>query len=109
MNFAIGGLFKKNPDGKFAFAMRSYISTFIGQFLDNFIFSIIVFVIFAPIFWNGFCWTPLQCAMCALTGAFAELIMEIVLSPLGYKVVKRWKEKDVGREYLDFINRGKEK
>ena len=109
LNSAVGKLFKKNPDGKLAFAMRSYVSTFIGQFLDNFIFSIIVFVIFAPIFWDGFCWTPLQCAMCALTGACAELIMEIVLSPLGYKVVKRWREKDVGREYLDFINRGEEK
>ncbi len=109
LNSAIGGLFRKNPDGKFAFAMRAYVSTFIGQFLDNFIFSIIVFVIFAPIFWDGFCWTPLQCATCALTGALAELIMEIVFSPLGYKIVKRWKEKDVGREYLDLLKGEKEK
>lgn len=108
LNSAVGRLFKKNPNGKLAFAMRSYVSTFIGQFLDNFIFSIIVFVFFAPIFWDGFCWTPLQCAMCALTGACAELIMEIVLSPLGYKVVKRWREKDVGREYLDLLKGGKE-
>lgn len=108
LNSAIGGLFKRKPDGKLAFAMRAYVSTFIGQFLDNFIFSIIVFVIFAPIFWDGFCWTPLQCAACALTGAVAELIMEILFSPIGYKIVKRWKEKDVGREYLDLVNGGKE-
>lgn len=107
LNFAIGSMFKKNPDGKTAYAMRTYVSTFIGQFLDNFIFSIIVFVCFAPIFWNGFCWTPLQCAMCALTGAVAELVMEIIFSPFGYRITKKWREKDVGREYLDLIEGGK--
>ena len=103
LNFTIGKAFKKNPDGKLAFAMRTYLSTFIGQFLDNFIFSIIVFAVFAPVFWDGFFWTPLQCAACALTGAVAELIMEILFSPIGYKIVKRWREKDIGREYLDLI------
>jgi uncharacterized integral membrane protein (TIGR00697 family) len=103
LNFAIGKAIKKNADGKLAFAMRSYVSTFIGQFLDNFIFSVIVFVFFAPIFWDGFCWTPLQCAMCALTGAVAELIMEVIFSPIGYRIVKRWREKKVGREYLELI------
>ena len=103
LNFTIGRAFKKNPNGKLAFAMRTYVSTFVGQFLDNFIFSIIVFVVFAPIFWDGFCWTPIQCAACALTGAIAELIMEIVFSPIGYRIVKRWRENDVGREYIDLI------
>ena len=105
LNFLIGKAFQKNPDGKLAYAMRSYISTFIGQFLDNFIFSVIVFVFFAPIFWDGFHWTVLQCAACALTGAFAELIMEIVFSPIGYKVSQRWKEEAVGKEYLEYIKR----
>ena len=106
LNFAIGKAFKKNPDGKLAFVVRSYVSTFIGQFLDNFIFSIIVFVCLAPIFWNGFCWTPLQCATCALTGAVAELIMEIVFSPIGYKISKKWRNSEVGREYLELIGGG---
>ncbi len=105
LNFIIGSAFKKNPDGKTAFAMRTYVSTFIGQFLDNFIFSIIVFVGFAPIFWDGFHWTVLQCAMCALTGAVAELIMEIVFSPFGYRIVTRWKRDSVGKEYLEYIER----
>ena len=109
LNFAIGKSFRKNPDGKLAFAMRSYVSTFIGQFLDNFIFSIIVFVGFAPIFWNGFSWTPLQCATCALTGALAELIMEIAFSPIGYRITKKWKAQNVGKEYLDYIEKEKQK
>ncbi len=105
LNFMIGKTFKNNPDGKMAYAMRTYISTFIGQFLDNFIFSLIVFVGFAPIFWDGFCWTVLQCAMCALTGAIVELIMEIAFSPFGYKICKRWKEENVGKDYLEFIEK----
>ncbi len=103
----IGKAFKKNPDGKLAFAMQSYISTFIGQFCDNFIFSVLVFVLFAPVFWNGFHWTILQCAMCALTGAVAEVIMEIVFSPVGYRIVTQWKQKQVGRAYLDYIAEGR--
>lgn len=109
LNFAIGRAFKKNPDGRLAFAMRSYVSTFIGQFLDNFIFSIIVFVFFAPRFWNGFCWTPLQCATCALTGALAELIMEILFSPIGYRITKKWQRDNVGKEYLEYTKKEKDK
>lgn len=107
LNHLIGRAFRKDPDGKLAYAMRTYVSTFIGQFFDNFLFSLIVFVGFAPVFWNGFSWTPLQCAVCALTGAVAELLLEIVFSPIGYRIVTRWREHSVGREYLDFIEKEK--
>ena len=103
LNWLIGCAFRRNPDGKLAFACRSYISTFIAQFLDNFIFSIIVFVICAPVFWDGFHWTVLQCAMCALTGAVAELIMEVAFSPIGYRITRVWQAESVGRKYLDYI------
>lgn len=109
LNWMIGKSFRRNPDGKLAYAMRTYISTFIGQFLDNFIFSIIVFVFFAPIFWDGFHWTLLQCAMCALTGAVAELIMEIAFSPIGYRITKKWQAESVGIEYLDYIEKERQK
>ena len=105
LNWMIGRAFKKDPDGKLAYAMRTYVSTFIGQFLDNFIFSVIVFVGFAPVFWDGFHWTVLQCAMCALTGSVAELMMEIVFSPIGYRIATRWKQNHVGKEYLDYIEK----
>jgi uncharacterized integral membrane protein (TIGR00697 family) len=105
LNWAIGRGFKKNPDGKLAYAAQSYISTFIGQFLDNFIFSVIVFVGFAPLYWDGFHWTALQCAMCALTGAVAELIMEIAFSPVGYRIVMAWKKNAGGEAYLTLIRK----
>ena len=41
INWVIGQSFKKNPDGKLAYSVRTYVSTLVGQFLDNFIFSII--------------------------------------------------------------------
>ena len=107
LNWMIGKSIRRKPDGKLAYALRTYISTFIGQFLDNFIFSIIVFVFFAPIFWDGFHWTVLQCATCALTGAVAELIMEIAFSPVGYRITKRWQADKVGEEYLEHIRREK--
>ncbi|MBE6702319.1 MAG: VUT family protein [Ruminococcaceae bacterium] len=108
LNWMIGKSFRGNPDGRLAYAARTYISTFVGQFLDNFIFSVIVFVCFAPIFWNGFHWTVLQCAMCALTGAIAELIMEIAFSPIGYRITRKWQAESVGAEYLNYI-KGNEK
>ena len=108
INWTIGRAFVKNPDGKLAYAMQSYISTFIGQICDNFIFSVIVFVGFAPVFWDGFHWTLLQCAMCALTGAVAELFMEIAFSPIGYRIVKDWKKRNIGQEYINYISEGKE-
>ena len=108
LNHAIGTCFSRNPDGKLAYAMRTYVSTFIGQFLDNFIFSVIVFVFFAPIFWGGFCWTVLQCATCALTGAIAELIMEVIFSPIGYRITKRWREERVGSDYFNYVEGAKQ-
>ncbi len=108
LNFVVGKCFKNNPDGKLAFACRSYVSTFVGQFLDNLIFSVIVFMGFAPVFWDGFCWTFVQCVMCALTGAVAELILEIVFSPIAYKITQKWKLNGVGKEYLDYIAEGKQ-
>ena len=108
LNHMIGKCFRRKPDGKLAYVTRSYVSTFIGQFLDNFIFSVIVFVFFAPIFWDGFCWTVLQCATCALTGAIAELIMEIAFSPIGYRLTKKWKAEQVGKDYFDYIEKEKQ-
>ena len=104
MNFSIGKMFKKNPDGKLAFVTRSYISTFIGQFFDNFIFALLTFTVFAPIFWNGFHWTIIQCLTCSLLGALLELAMEIIFSPFGYWLTRKWKQQGVGQPYFDYVN-----
>lgn len=106
LNWMIGKVLAPNLSGRVVYSLQTYISTFIGQFWDNFIFSVIVFVFFAPIFWNGFHWSVLQCTTCALTGAVAELIMEIIFSPIGYRIVTKWEANSVGKEYLDYIGKG---
>ena len=75
------------------FACRSWVSTFIGQFVDNLTFALIVSR-------NFFGWTTLQCFTCALTGAAAELLFEVVFSPIGYQICRNWKKEHVGEAYL---------
>ena len=108
MNWVIGKAFKKNPDGKLAFITRAYVSTFIGQFFDNLIFAMLTFMLFAPIFWDGFHWTFVQCVTCSLIGAGLELVLEIVFSPFGYWVCKNWKKQNIGHQYFEYVNGGKE-
>ena len=102
-NFAIGRIFKKNPDGKLAYFIRSYVSTFIAQFFDNLIFAVMCFMVFAPIFWDGFHWTFVQCVTCSLIGAALELVMEVAFSPIGYAVCKRWRKENVGHDYFEYV------
>ena len=101
-NYLIGKGFSKNPDGKVAYVCRSYISTFLGQYIDNFVFTGLAFIVF-PLIPGALpvTWTITQVAICAATCALCELAMEILFSPIGYRVTKRWKEKGVGQEYLD--------
>ena len=80
LNYGIGRLIPRSK-GFGAFALRSYVSTFVGQFADNLIFALLVSKLF-------FGWTGLQCVTCALTGAVLELACEAVFSPLGYSILK---------------------
>jgi hypothetical protein len=41
--------------------------------------------------------------MCAFTGAVAELIMEMIFSPFGYRITTKWKKLYVGQDYLEYI------
>ena len=102
LNFLIGQIFKKNPDGKLAFFTRTYVSTFIGQFFDNFIFAILAFMVFFPIF-LGFGWNLLECFTCSLVGACVELVCEAIFSPFGYYITKKWKQEGVGNKYIEYM------
>ena len=94
-NHLIGKHLKK--DSFASFSIRTYISTAIGQFIDNLTFALIV----SHFFFN---WSIVQCVVCALTGAIVELLFEVIFSPIGYKISKKWKEDNVGKEYFEFIN-----
>ena len=103
LNAAVGRLFRANPDGRAAYYVRSYVSTFIGQFIDNVVFASLTFMVFAPIYWGGFRWTAPQCIGCSLIGACLELLMEVFFSPIGYAVTRRWRRENVGRLYLEAV------
>ncbi|MGI6033159.1 MAG: VUT family protein [Coriobacteriales bacterium] len=91
LNEAVG---KRTDHGGFGgFALRSYTSTFVGQFVDNFVFSSVVSHAF-------FGWTWEQVIACAITGALVELMCEVFLSPVGYRVVRGWERDGVGEGYL---------
>lgn len=94
LNYAIGKAITSNPDGFGTYAVRTYISTAVGQFCDNFVFALIVSHFF-------FGWTLLQCVTCSFTGMIVELLCEAVFSPVGFNVCQKWKRENVGMEYFE--------
>ncbi|MBQ0001498.1 MAG: VUT family protein [Clostridiales bacterium] len=91
-NWYIGKMLK-NKRSFGVYACRTYVSTFIAQFVDNLTFALIVSR-------NFFGWTMVQCIMCAFTGAVLELLCEVVFSPIGYHVSNQWDDDGVGENYL---------
>lgn len=81
LNWAIGERLGKR-EGFGTFAVRSYVSTFTAQFVDNIIFALLVSRVF-------FGWTMLQCVTCALAGGVLELVFEVFFSPVGYRISRR--------------------
>ena len=78
-----------------AFAVRSYVSTWIAQFVDNMVFASIVSVYFF-----GWSWT--QVLFCSLTGAAVELLCEVIFSPFGYRISQQREAEQVGEQYIRF-------
>ena len=98
INWVIGKAMKdKEEEISFKkFAARSFISTGIAQFVDNLVFAMLVSMIF-------FGWTWWQVVICSLVGALFELLCEVVLSPIAFKMVRAWKKDNVGNEYLNYL------
>ena len=100
INILIGKAMEGNKHPKLEYYLRSYVSTILGQWLDNFLFAFIVFHIFAPIYWGwGFSFT--LCLTTGFLGAIMELIMESVFGPVGYRILKKWEEKGIGNEWIE--------
>ena len=91
-NYCIAKRLRHNNFG--SFALRSFSSTALAQFVDNFIFASVVSHVF-------FGWTWTQVIVCSLTGALMELLCEVVFSPLGYRMARAWEEEKVGQDYID--------
>lgn len=96
-NHGLGLLFKQNPNGFVAYATRTYLSTALGQFVDNLVFALLVSK-------TLFGWSFAKCVACASLSMLAELIFEILFSFVGYKICAKWKKDGVGKQYLDCVN-----
>ena len=83
----------KHGDKYWGFFVASAASTMIGQIIDNMVFALLVSVKF-------FGWTWTQVMVCSLTGAIFELIIELVFSPLTYRISKNWKKNGIGTEWM---------
>lgn len=75
------------------FAVRSYLSTAAGQFVDNLVFALFVSYVF-------FGWTFKQVIVCSFMMMLVELLFEVVFSPVGYKISQNWKRDNVGEAYI---------
>lgn len=95
---SIVGRFADKRDNFAGFAIRSYVSTAAGQFVDNFAFAMFVSYFF-------FGWTFKQVIVCSFMMMLLELIFEVVFSPIGYRISKQWKNQEVGKEYLEKYSR----
>lgn len=93
VNVAVGKMFKR--DSFAAYASRSYVSTALGQFVDNFVFAMLVSVTF-------FGWNMTQVIMCSITGAVCELLAEVIFSPIGFKACMNWEKHGVGQQYINY-------
>ena len=95
VNHSIGRRLKTDDYG--SFALRSFVSTFAGQLVDNLVFTTLVSHFF-------FGWTWVQVAVCSLSAAVFELLCEVVFSPLGYRLVGWWEEQGVGLAYVERLS-----
>ncbi len=93
VNAGIGRLLRVKENRFSAYALRTYISTAIGQFTDNLVFALLVSHFF-------FEWSLLQCIVCSAIGMAVELLCEVFFSPIGFMICKKWKEENIGEPYI---------
>ncbi|MCQ2133104.1 MAG: VUT family protein [Bacteroidaceae bacterium] len=84
VNVSVARLMKRR-DGYGAFAVRSFTSTAIAQFVDNLVFALVVSI---PLFG----WNMTQALFCSVTAALFELTLEVCFSGVGYRMAKRWEK-----------------
>jgi queuosine precursor transporter len=99
--------FKKRTSFK-AYAVAAYTSTFVGQFIDNFVFAMLFTFIASrnpqmQIAWALQPVTVLAVVTCSITGGILELILEVIFSPIGFRVAERWRKEGVGSEYIALV------
>ncbi len=93
-----------------SYAVASYVSTAVGQFLDNMFFALF-FSIWQG--WFAFGGNDLSNVLTSLItfsafGMVAELIGQAILSPIGFKMTRHWSKLGIGNEYIDLVEEAQE-
>lgn len=81
----------KHGDKYFGFLAASTASTIVGQFVDNMLFACLIGM-------NFFQWTWDQVVTCSITGVVFEVLFELILTPVIYKISQNWKKNDIGNK-----------
>lgn len=84
----------KHGDKYWGYLTASATSTILGQFVDNFVFASLVSLQFFP---N---WTWSKVFICSIAGAIFELIIEMLFTPLTYKISKNWDKNKIGIKFM---------
>ena len=95
LNWAIFKRFKNKHSFK-AYAVSSYASTMVAQFVDNVVFGLL-FTVLAGYMKLSAVW------MFAAVGAIVELLCQDVRSPVGYRISETWRKERIGQEYIDLV------
>ena len=95
LNWAIFSRLRDKKSFK-SYAVASYVSTAAGQFVDNFVFGL-TFTFAAGYVSFSSLW------MFAAIGAAVELLCQVILSPIGYKIAESWRKNKVGQAYVDLV------
>lgn len=90
VNASVARLLRHRRDGYGTFAVRSFTSTAIAQFVDNLVFALIVSI---PLFG----WNMTQALTCSIAAALFELLLEVCFSGVGYRMTKKWTRSNEGR------------
>lgn len=99
----------KNRTSFKSYAVASYVSTALGQFLDNMLFGLFFSI------WQG--WFTQTNSLgdilvhlvgFSAIGMIVELIGQCILSPFGFKLTKSWREDNIGKEYIDLVEEAQE-
>lgn len=84
---------KKHGDKYWGYLLAASLSTIFGQVLDNFIFAAVISVHF-------FHWTWLSALMCSIDGMIFETVIEMLFTPITYRISKSWEKDHIGVQWM---------
>lgn len=99
-NYFLGFFFKNKKYEKLEFFFRSYVSTLFGQFIDNFFFLFLLYIIFLPILNKTDSKSIFLLINASILEAFFELFTEIIFSPIGYNLTIKWRKENLKQTFV---------